>query len=83
MPQRFMTIRAQRRRCVQRGRNSPQRSNTLFDPTYDAVGTVTLTTVNAPPGNVRNGNRRVSILVRDEQGERRTMQHSIGVAARQ
>jgi hypothetical protein len=55
----------------------------LFDPTYDAVGAVTLTTVNAPPGDERNGSRRVDILVRDEQGERRTMQHPIGGAARQ
>jgi hypothetical protein len=55
----------------------------LFDPTDDAVGAVTLTTVNAPPGDERNGSRRVDILVRDEQGERRTMQHPIGGAARQ
>jgi hypothetical protein len=28
----------------------PSALNALFDPTYDAVGAVTLTTVNAPPG---------------------------------
>src|SRR6202011_2446252 len=57
-------------------------SKDLFKSLYDAVDATTLTTVNAAPGT---GETAVgaSISVRDQQGERRTMQDPLGSAARQ